>query len=103
MNAPTFVYPQRTALIRTLFAAGVLAFSTTVASAASDEDVRAVFDQFVKAQNSHDIVAVRELLLDSPNFLWVTRGAPVWGARRRSSGSNPCTRAPGNSRPIWRT
>jgi len=79
MNAPTFVYPQRTALIRTLFAAGVLAFSTTVASAASDEDVRAVFDQFVKAQNSHDIVAVRELLLDSPNFLWVTRGAPVWG------------------------
>jgi len=79
MNAPTFVYPQRTALIRTLFAAGVLAFSTTVASAASDEDVRAVFDQFVKAQNSHDVVAVRELLLDSPNFLWVTRGAPVWG------------------------
>ena len=22
---------------------------------------------------------MRELLLDSPNFLWVTRGAPVWG------------------------
>ena len=38
-----------------------------------------VFDQFVKAQNSHDVAAVRELLLDSPNFLWVTRGAPIWG------------------------
>ena len=48
-------------------------------AAAGEDDVRAVFDQFVKAQNSHDIDAVRELLLDSPNFLWVTRGAPVWG------------------------
>jgi len=80
MNAPTTVfYPQRTALIRTLFAAGVLAVSSTFASAASEDDVRAVFDQFVTAQNSHDVAAVRELLLDSPNFLWVTRGAPVWG------------------------
>ena len=79
MHSPTFVPPRRTTLIQTLFVAGVLAFSSTVASAASEDDVRAVFDQFVKAQNSHDIVGVRELLLDSPNFLWVTRGAPVWG------------------------
>jgi len=80
MNAPTTVfYPQRRALIRTLFAAGVLTVSSTFASAASEDDVRAVFDQFVTAQNSHDVAAVRELLLDSPNFLWVTRGAPVWG------------------------
>jgi ketosteroid isomerase-like protein len=79
MNATIYAYPRRTALIRPLFAAGMLAFSSIFASAASDDDVRAVFDQFVKAQNSHDVVAVRELLLDSPNFLWVTRGAPVWG------------------------
>ena len=79
MNASTFVNPRRAALIRTLFSAGVLAFSSTVAGAASEDDVRAVFDQFVKAQNSHDVAGVRELLLDSPNFLWVTRGAPVWG------------------------
>ena len=44
-----------------------------------EDDVRAVFDRFVTAQNSHDVAAVRELLLDSPNFLWVTRGAPIWG------------------------
>ena len=37
------------------------------------------FDQFVNAQNAHDVAAVRELLLDSPNFLWVTRGTPIWG------------------------
>ena len=79
MQIPTFLPPRRTSLVRTLFVAGALAFSSTVASAASEDDVRAVFDQFVKAQNAHDIVAVRELLLDSPNFLWVTRGAPVWG------------------------
>jgi len=79
MHLPTFVPPRRTTLIQTLFVAGVLTFSSAVASAANEDDVRAVFDQFVKAQNSHDIGGVRELLLDSPNFLWVTRGAPVGG------------------------
>ena len=79
MHSLNLVPPRHATLIQTLFVAGVLAFSSTVASAASEDDVRAVFDQFVKAQNSHDIVGVRELLLDSQNFLWVTRGAPVWG------------------------
>jgi len=79
MNARTFVSPHPATSIRTLFAAGILAFSSTLAIAASEDDVRAVFDQFVKAQNAHDLDGVREVLLDSPNFLWVTRGAPVWG------------------------
>ena len=78
MFAPTFVSHRRTTL-RALLVAGVLSFSSTVATAASEDDVRAIFDQFVKAQNAHDIAKVRELLLDSPNFLWVSRGAPVWG------------------------
>jgi ketosteroid isomerase-like protein len=79
MTAPTFVSARRSTLIRALLVAGVLSCSSTVATAASEDDVRAIFDQFVKAQNAHDIAAVRELLLDSPNFLWVTRGAPIWG------------------------
>ena len=79
MNAPTFLRPRRTNLIGTLFVAGTLALLPTGVSAAGEDDVRAVFDQFVKAQNSHDVGGVRELLLDSPNFLWVTRGAAVWG------------------------
>jgi uncharacterized protein DUF4440 len=41
--------------------------------------VRATFDRFVTAQNEHNAQAVEPLLLDSPNFLWITRGAPVWG------------------------
>jgi len=41
--------------------------------------VRATFDSFVAAQNGHDAKAVEGLLLASPNFLWITRGTPVWG------------------------
>jgi hypothetical protein len=33
----------------------------------------------VAAQNAHDLSAVGGILLDSPNFLWVTRGTTVWG------------------------
>jgi len=62
-----------------MFVAATLALSSTVAAAASEDDLRGVFDQFVTAQNAHDAAAVRDLLLDSPNFLWVTRGGPVWG------------------------
>jgi len=65
--------------VEALFVAGVLTFSSAGVRAAPEDDVRTVFDQFVKAQNAHDLPAVRELLLDSPNFLWVTRGAPIWG------------------------
>ena len=49
------------------------------AFAGVDEHVKATFDRFVAAQNAHDVPAVRDVLLDSPNFLWVTRGLPVWG------------------------
>jgi ketosteroid isomerase-like protein len=59
--------------------AAVLAMATGHALAGVEDDVKAAFDRFVVAQNAHDVSAVRELLLDSPNFLWVTRGAPIWG------------------------
>ena len=49
------------------------------ATAAPEDEVKATFGRFVVAQNAHDISAVRELLLDSPDFLWITRGAPIWG------------------------
>jgi hypothetical protein len=65
-----------------LFPAMLLAFSILLlgrAHAGPEEDVRASFDRFIVAQNAHDIGAVRELLLDAPTFLWITRGTPVWG------------------------
>ena len=53
-------------------------FAGRVAAAPEDE-VRAQLDRFIAAQNAHDLNAVRELLLDCPTFLWITRGTPVRG------------------------
>lgn len=47
--------------------------------AATDDEVRAVFDRFVQIQNAHDAKALEPLLADSPQFLWITRGTAVWG------------------------
>lgn len=47
--------------------------------AAPEDEVRTTFDRFVAAQNAHDIKAVETLLLRSPDFLWITRGTPIWG------------------------
>ena len=49
------------------------------AVAAPEDEIRSTFDRFVTAQNAHDIKTVESLLLGSPDFLWITRGAPVWG------------------------
>jgi hypothetical protein len=49
------------------------------AVAAPEDEVRSTFDRFVNAQNSHDVKTVESLLLGSPDFLWITRGAPLWG------------------------
>ena len=50
------------------------------ARASSEEDeIKALFTKFVEAQNAHDLKVVGNLLQDSPNFLWITRGTPIWG------------------------
>lgn len=79
VHAPTLCRSSRKTLITSLFVVAMLVFSAIGAKASPEDDVRAAFDQFVNAQNAHDVAAVRELLLDSPNFLWVTRGTPIWG------------------------
>ena len=57
----------------------MVSLTIELAIAAPEDDVRATFDRFVAAQNAHDIKAVEALLLSSPDFLWVTRGIPIWG------------------------
>jgi hypothetical protein len=57
----------------------LLALSAGNAFAGADDDVKTTFARFVAAQNAHDVSGVRDTLLDSPNFLWVTRGVPIWG------------------------
>jgi hypothetical protein len=49
------------------------------AATVSEDETRATFEQFVTAQNAHDIKTVEALLLPSPDFLWITRGTAVWG------------------------
>src|SRR4051794_3501433 len=48
-------------------------------AAVIEQEVLALFDRFVTAQNAHDLTAVGELLWDNPGFLWITGGAPIRG------------------------
>jgi len=49
------------------------------AQAGAEDEVKALFNKFIAAQNAHDLKAVGEILQDSPRFLWITRNAPIWG------------------------
>jgi hypothetical protein len=62
---------------------GALLLSAVVvrpSEAVPQDEVHAVFDRFIAAQNAHDVNTVEDLLLASPEFLWITRGTPIWGA-----------------------
>jgi hypothetical protein len=50
-----------------------------ICAAAPEDEVKAVLERFVAAQNAHDVRAVGALLLDASHFLWITRGTPIWG------------------------
>lgn len=62
------------------FAIGLIAMAPAAVRAGSKEDVIALYGRLASAQNSRDLGAVRELLSDAPDFLWVSDGMPVWGA-----------------------
>jgi len=47
--------------------------------AGTAEDVTTLYLAFAAAQNDHDLARVRGLLLDSPQFLWVSDGKSIWG------------------------
>jgi uncharacterized protein (TIGR02246 family) len=64
---------------RFLAFAACAAMMTLAHGATMEEDVRAVFDRYIAIQNAHDLNSMRGLLVDSPDFLWVSRGKPVWG------------------------
>jgi len=57
-----------------------LTMTATLARAASmEEEVRSVFDKYIATQNAHDLKALRNLLADTPDLLWISRGKPIWG------------------------
>jgi uncharacterized protein (TIGR02246 family) len=53
--------------------------AATAHAATMEDEVRAVFDKYIAAQNAHDLKTVRTLLLESPDLLWISRGRPLWG------------------------
>lgn len=59
--------------------ATVLMMCAGSVQAGTEDEVKAQFSKFIAAQNAHDLTAVGDMLLDSPQFLWITRGAPIWG------------------------
>ncbi len=63
-----------------IFAALALAMTTSLVRASTMEDeVRAVFDKYIATQNAHDLKGIRNLLSDTPDLLWISRGKPIWG------------------------
>ena len=67
-------------MVKRLSFFAVLAAVAALAHAATMEDeVRAVFDKYIAVQNAHDLKAMRSLLADSPDLLWISRGKPIWG------------------------
>jgi ketosteroid isomerase-like protein len=82
-NGPTKRNVRSFRISRRMVAYIALSFIPLVTDAASgtpEDEVRATFERFVAAQNTHDVKAVEPLLLNSPDFLWITRGTPVWGS-----------------------
>jgi len=71
--------PRSTFFRCVVFVLALAGAMSPAAKAAPADDVTAVFNRFVAAQNAHDVKAVSDLLWDSPNFLWVTRGTAVYG------------------------
>ena len=75
------LHQRSRAEVRSIASAALLLAALLIrpAIAAPEDEVRSIFDRFVNAQNAHDLKTVESLLLGSPDFLWITRGAPVWG------------------------
>src|SRR6195256_566689 len=64
---------------RFFFFAALAAIATLAQAATMEDEVRTVFDKYIAIQNAHDLKSMRNLLSDSPDFLWISRGKPVWG------------------------
>jgi ketosteroid isomerase-like protein len=72
---------MKAAFFAVALAAAHLTGLATTRSARADwgDEVRATYLAFAAAQNARDLKSVRSLLLDSPQFLWVSDGRSVWG------------------------
>jgi uncharacterized protein (TIGR02246 family) len=70
---------RRVTLSAALAAALVAGAAVPAARAGTEEEVRALYERFYRAQNARDLGSVRGLLLESDDFLWVSDGKSFWG------------------------
>ncbi|MGQ0567877.1 MAG: YybH family protein [Gemmobacter sp.] len=66
-------------MMRRYMALAVVLALGSPALASPQDEVRALYETFAAAQNARDLGAVRAVLSDSPDFLWISDGRPVWG------------------------
>ena len=69
-------------MIGRLAVAAVLMFGLAGKARADTQieiEVKALYERFVSVQNARDLAGVREVLWDSPNFVWISDGKPFWG------------------------
>lgn len=62
-----------------LLSLGMAVLLSAASAFAAEPDVRTTFQKFVSAQNTHDLASLKPLLLDSPDFLWISGGVAIWG------------------------
>jgi len=62
-----------------VLALAVAVLLTGPAVAEPADEVSALYQQFVAAQNARDLDRVSALFLPSPQFLWVSDGMSIWG------------------------
>jgi hypothetical protein len=66
--------------IRTIYSVVTIVLAMVINSnGTTKDDPMAAFEQFIKAQNQHDLTTLNNLLDDSPDFLWITKGQTIWG------------------------
>ena len=64
---------------RLAFVAAVTLALLNPAAADTDREVLNLYKGFAAAQNARDLDAVRNMLWDQPEFLWISDGKPFWG------------------------
>ncbi|MTI44745.1 uncharacterized protein (TIGR02246 family) [Roseibium hamelinense] len=69
-----------------LIAIGIVAAYVQPVAAGSDQhqletEIRAVYGEFMDAQNARDLDRVGSFFIDGPDFLWVSDGRSVWGRK----------------------
>jgi uncharacterized protein (TIGR02246 family) len=70
---------MRQSFTMTLIGTALMLFTAGAVRAGTEDEVKAIFDKFVAAQNAHDLKAVGEILQDSPQMFWITRGQVYLG------------------------